>query len=274
MDRWRSAAWLGCAVALAAALSLHTPATAEAKFSGEGGASEAPPGITVTGIGFAPANADAVSRAVRDARQRAAAIAGALRLELGKPEAVELPELTQFGNPIACRGRGERAPGCRPPSQTAAAATVTFAIVGGASGEAATRTVAAYGAASAPVEPRNRSRSRSIKSAILAARREVTPEAAAAGWRNARIAAAAADLHLGAIVSVAEAIPFYYGTSFYDAALGSFGPGQFCGIVRRPVVRRDPETGAPRVVRRVPHRRCFAPSTYGIQFAVGYEASA
>lgn len=272
MGRRSATTGIGCAVALAAALSLHAPAV-EAKLSGEGGTSEARPGVTVTGIGFAPANVDAVSRAVHDARQRAAAIASALRLALGGVEAVELPELTQFGTPVACRGRGRRAPGCRPPAQAAAAATVTFAIVGGASGEESARTVTAYGTADASVEPRNGSRSRSIKRAILTARREVTPEAATAGRRNARIAAEAAGLRLGAIVSVAEAVPFYYGTSFYDVALGSFGPGQFCGIVRRPVVRRDPETGVARVVRRVPQRRCFAPTSYSLQFEVRYDAS-
>lgn len=269
----RAAARIGCGVALIAAMSLQGPATAEAKSSGEGMPSEDPAGISVTGIGFAPARTDAVDQAVRDARQRAAAIAVALELELGGVEAVELPQLTQFGSPVACRGRAQRAPGCRPPRQTAAAASLTFAIAGGASDEESARTVSAYGTASAPIAPRNRSRSRSIKRAILAARREVTSEAALSGRRSARVAASAAGLRLGAIVSVAEAVPFYYGSSFYDEALGSFGPGQFCGIVRRPVVRRDPETGAARVVRRVPHRRCFVPSSYDLQLEVRYEAS-
>jgi hypothetical protein len=269
----RAATKIGCGAALLTALSLQGPVTGEAKSSGEGRPPEDSAGISVTGIGFAPARTDAVDRAVRDARQRATAIASALELELGGVEAVELPQLTQFGSPVACRGRAERAPGCRPPRQTAAAASLTFAIVGGASDEGSARTVSAYGIASAVVKPRNRSRSRSIKGAILAARREVTTEAAVSGRRSARVAAAAAGLRLGTIVSVAEAVPFYYGSSFYDEALGSFGPGQFCGIVRRPVVRRDPETGAARVVRRVPHRRCFAPSSYDLQLKVRYEAS-
>ena len=273
MKGLRAATRIGCGVALLAALSLQVPTAAEGKFAGEGVPSDAPAGISVTGIGFAPARTDAVDRAVRDARQRAAAIAAALDLELGDVEAVEMPQLTQFGAPVACRGRGRQVPGCRPPRQTAAAASLTFAIAGGAGDEGSARTVSAYGTATAPIQPSNRSRSRSIKSAILAARREVTSAAAVSGRRSARVAAAAAGLRLGAIVSVAEAVPFYYGSSFYDEALGSFGPGEFCGIVRRPVVRRDPETGAARVVRRIPHRRCFVPASYDLQLEVRYEAS-
>jgi hypothetical protein len=269
----RVATRIGCVAALIAAMSLQGPAATVAKSSGLGMPSEDPAGISVTGIGFAPARTDAVARAVRDARQRAAAMAAALDLELGAVEAVELPRLTRFGSPVACRGRAERAPGCRPPRQTAAAASLTFAIAGGAAGEGSARTVSAYGVASAAVEPRSRSRSRSIKRAILAARREVTSEAALSGRSSAAAAAAAAGLRLGTIVSVAEAVPFYYGSAFYDEALGSFGPGQFCGIVRRPVVRRDPDAGAARVVRRIPHRRCFVPSSYDLQLEVRYEAS-
>ncbi|HET7574914.1 MAG TPA: hypothetical protein VFJ99_07345, partial [Solirubrobacterales bacterium] len=90
----------------------------------------------------------------------------------------------------------------------------------------------------------------------------------------ARLAARAAGLGLAALVSVSEAQPaFYYGPTFYETALGTFGPGRFCGIVRRPVLRRDPDTGAVRVVRRVPRRSCYSPASYGLRFAVSYEAS-
>lgn len=260
MERLRRARRTGCEVAVVALLALLLPAGAEAKLPAEAG-SEPPPGVTVTGIGFGPSQVDAVDRAVGDARRRGAAIARVLRLELGAVEKVELPELTQFGEPRRRR-----------PGPTVAAATVTFAIVGGATAVEG-RSVEAHGAASARVQPRNRSRSRSIKRAALATRRTLAPQAAAAAGRNARTAAAAAELGLGAVVSVEEATaPYYYGVGFYDAALGSFGPGRFCGIVLRPVVRRDPETGEEKVVRRVPHRRCFVPNPYSVRFSILYLA--
>jgi hypothetical protein len=269
MKRLGAARWIVCGVAAAALLSLLVPVNAGAKGPFESGDSEELPGVTVTGIGFAPAEAEAAERAVRDARQRATSIARVLGLELGDVEAVELPELTQFGFSRSCPGQGPR--GCRR-LPAAAAATVTYGIVGGGSGEGAARSIRAHGAASTAVESNDRSRNRSIRRAILAARREIAPRAAVAARRSVARAASAADLRLGAIVSVAEAEPYYYGTSFYDAALGSFGPGRFCGIVKRPIVRTDPETGVRKVVRRVRSRRCFVPSPYGVQFTVEYEA--
>lgn len=257
MERFGGARRIGIGAVLVL-LVLSVPATAAAKGPFESGDAEAPPGVTVTGIGFGPASGEALERAVRDARQRANLVAGPLGIELGEVEAVEMPRLAQFGS----RDR-------RP---VAAAATATFAIVGGASGEDSGRRVQAHGSASGRVVPRNRTRSRAIKRAILSTRRTVTPQAAADALRNARRAAAAADVGLGAIVSLRETPSVYYfGPVFYDTALGTFGTGRFCGIVRRPVVRPDPETGLPKVVRRVPYRRCVAPSTYTVDLEVTYE---
>jgi hypothetical protein len=269
MKRLGAARWIVCGVAMVALSSLLAPVSAGAKGSFEGGGSEAAPGVTVTGIGFAPAEAEAAERAVRDARQRATSIARALRLDLGDVEAVELPELTQFGFSRSCPGQGSR--GCRR-LPAAAAATVTYGIVGGGTGEGTARSIRAHGTASTAVESTDRSRNRSIRRALLTARREIAPRAALAARRSAARAANATDLQLGAIVSVEETLPYYYGTSFYDAALGSFGPGRFCGIVKRPILRRDPETGEREVVRRVRSRRCFVSSPYGVQLTVEYEA--
>lgn len=250
---------------------------------------DAPPGITITGLGFArltpprhagvrvmeraveAAHPVAVDRAVRDARRRSVAIARAAGVQVGQVEQVDLPELSQFGGRELCRGRD--GPGrCRVPTLTAAAATVTFAIVGGATGEEGSRGVHAHGTASAVVSPSDPRRNQPIRRALLVARRTVTPEAAAVARRNARTATHSAGLSLGPIVSIAEATPFYYGPSFYDAALGTFGPGRYCGLVNRPVVRPDPETGVPRVVRRVRQRRCIVQRTYSLQLDIAYEA--
>jgi hypothetical protein len=230
--------------------------------------SEPEPGIAVTGIGFArsrhnaaASDPTAVARAIGDARRRATAIAGALGLRVGRAEEVELRQLSQFG---------ERSP----PGIAGAAATVRFAIAGGAAGAEGLREVEAYGSASAPVRPADTERSRPIKRAVLAARRRATPEAAASARRNAVAAARSAGLALDGIVSIAEApAPYYgYGSSFYDPALGSFGPGRFCGFYRRAVIRPDPETGVPRVVRRVPRRSCNFQVRYGVTLEIAYLA--
>lgn len=270
MQRLGSLKQIACGVGVAMVLGLLIPAGAAAKVPVEDGPFEGPPGLTVTGIGFAPAASEAAAQAVRDARRRAGSIARALGLDLGGTEAVELPELTQFGVGRSCRGLEKRSVGCRR-APTAAAATVTYAIVGGAAGERV-RSIRSHGTATAGIRSDHRSRNRSLKQAVLATRSKLAPEAAVAARRSARVAADAAELQLGPIVSVAERSSVYCGSSFYDAALGSFGPGRFCGVVRVPVVRRDPETGVSKVVRRVPRRRCFVSSPYSVSFAIEYEA--
>jgi hypothetical protein len=232
------------------------------------GQSEAEPGISITGIGFArsgnrsdASDPDAVARAVRDARSRAGSIARALGLRVGEVEEVELRDLTQFGEH-------------RPPGIAGAAATVRFAIAGGATDVVGMREVEAYGAASVPVRPADRDRSRPIKRAVLAARRRVTPRAALSARGGAAAAARSAGLALAGIVSISEApAPFYgYPSSFYDVALGTFGPGRFCGFHRLAVIRPDPRTGVPRVVRRVPKRGCTFQTAYGLNLEIVYLA--
>jgi hypothetical protein len=58
----------------------------------------------------------------------------------------------------------------------------------------------------------------------------------------------------------------------YEPILGVFAAGTYCGTVRRAVVRRDPETGFPRVVRRRRVRRCFAPRTFQVSLEATYLA--
>jgi hypothetical protein len=271
---WR----FGLVAALAGVAALSgtalAPGGAEAKGLGGERDAEAAPGITVTGVGFGRRDGEATDRALADARRRAAAVAAVLDVAVGAPEAVETPGLTQFGDPRPCRANGHAAAVRCARATRAAAAIVTFAIAGGDTGAANGRAVAAEGIAASRVEPRDRDSSRSIKRALLTARRVVTPRAAADAARRARLAAGAADLRLGELVSVSETPPvFYYGPAFYETALGTFGPGRFCGIVRRPVVRRDPDSGIARVVRRAPQRSCYSPTSYSLRFSVSYEAS-
>ena len=278
----------GLAVSVVAMGLLIMPGTALAKFFP--GEEEPPPGVTISGAGFArvaaparlsdasiqraidAAEPTAGTRGVRDARQRATVIAEAVGVRLGQLTRVELEDtLAQFGQTRRhCRPPRRRArQRCRVPAFTAVAATVTFSIVGGAQGSGAPE-VEAYGAASAPVSPKKPRSDGSIRQTLGAARVAVTPKAAAAARRNVQIAAGAAGLAVGPIISLSEQRqPYPY---FYDAALGSFGPGQFCGVVRRPIFRRDPETGRPRLVRRVRNRACRFPRTLDLRLEAAYEA--
>jgi hypothetical protein len=261
---------------LIALLALSLPATAGAQPATPETA-DAPAGITVTGIGFAGTKAFAADHAIRDATDRAAMVAVALGVDIGTIESVEMPELTQFTrfSQNCKRGDDRQAKRCR---RKAAAAIVTFSIRGGAIGDVeAMRTVTADSSASAPVEPRDRLSDRWIKRAIVTAREDATKSAAEAAGQNARTAAAAADLKLGAIVSVAEAPPSdallpFLDLGFRDPLLGFFGPGTYCGTANRPILRRNPKTGKGEIVR-VKRRRCVIPSTYDTRVEVRYAVS-
>lgn len=261
---------------LIALLALPFPVAAGAQ-SATPGTADAPAGITVTGIGFAGTEASAADQAIRDATDRAATVAATFGVEIGTIERIEMPELTQFTrfSENCKRADNRRATVCR---RKAAAAIVTFGIRGGATGDVeAMRTVAAEATASVSVERRDRPSDKWIKRAIATAREEALKSATAAARQNARTAAAAADLKLGPIVSVAETAPSpsllpFLELGFRDPLLGFFGPGTYCGIVRRATLRRDPETGKRRIVR-VKRRRCVIPSAYETQMEVRYAVS-
>jgi uncharacterized protein YggE len=278
---------LAVGVAVVALVLLAAPARASAQFFPI--AEEAGPGITISGTGLArveaPARLSEVSiqravdsaatsasrGAVRDARRRAEGMAGAAGVELGALTEVALDDaFPQFGPPRNhCRPpRGGSRQRCRVPVFAASQATLTFSIVGGSESSEAGVTVEAYGSASIPVKPRDRRNNRSIRQAVLEARRAALPAAAAAARRNVGTAARSAGLELGRIVSLSEEQPFYP----YDVSLGSFGPGRFCGVVRRPVFRRDPDTGRFRVVGRTRRRRCNVPRAVTLRLETVYEA--
>lgn len=259
---------------LVALVALSLSATAGAR-SAE--AADAPAGITVTGIGFAGTEALAADQAIRDATDRAATVAVTLGVEIGTIESVEMPELTQFTrfSENCERVANRRAKLCR---RKAAAAIVTFGIRGGATGDVeAMRTVTADNTASVSIEERDRPSDKWIKRAIATAREEAMKSATVGARQNARTAAAAADLKLGPVLSVVETSPSpsllpFLDLGFRDPLLGFFGPGTYCGIVRRAILRRNPETGKRRLVR-VKRRRCVIPSDYETQMEVRYAVS-
>jgi hypothetical protein len=242
------------------------------------------PGITVGGAGLARVTAPArlseesiqeavdavrpraVARAVADARRRAEAIATAVGVSVGSAEAVELGAGFR-GRPPCRRSRRTHELRCVAPAFTAESVTVTFGIVGGAQSSDGAREISAPATGSAPAEPRRRT-SPAIRHALFAARFAATPEAARDARANVELAGQGAGLTLGPLFSIVEQQNPYG----YEPVLGTFAAGTYCGTIRRVFVRRDPETGARRVVRRARVRRCFAPRTFEVNLEATYLA--
>lgn len=242
------------------------------------------PGVTVSGAGLARVKAPAqlsedsvrqavdsarpraIARALADARRRAEALAAEVGISLGSVHAVELNPGFREREPCR-RSRRTHELHCVVPAFTSGSATVTFEIAGGADSSEGGRELSASGTGSIPVEAKRKT-SPAIRGALFAARFAATPEAARAALANVQLAAQGSGLSLGQPFSIVEqASP--YG---YDLVLGAFAPGTFCGTVRRGIVRRDPETGVPRLVGRRRVRRCYSPRTLQVTLEATYLA--
>ena len=241
------------------------------------------PGVTVSGAGLArvkappqldddsirqatsAARAKAISRAVADARRRADAIATAVGISLASTDAVELNAGFPERDPCR-RSRRTKEIRCVVPAFTSASATVTFAIAGGASSDEGARELSAAATGFAPVEAKRKT-SPAIRRALFRARLAATPDAAEAARANVELAAQGSGLALGQPFSIVE-----QASPYGDIFLGAFAPGVFCGTVSRPIVRRDPETRAPRLVGRRRVRRCFSPRTLQVTLEATYLA--
>ena len=153
---------------------------------------------------------------------------------------------------------------CSAPRMTAVTVSVTFATA---------QTSGAVATGRALVVPGHRDRARCSRRTGAAARRSCArrrprrtrprPAALAAAVRTARITAAAAGLPAGTLIAIAEVRRPYE-----DFSAGSFGPGRFCGLVRRAIVRRDPAHR--RVVREVRRRGCFFPRELSVGLRLTY----
>ena len=233
-------------------LAVPAPALAQGYYGPFPPAEDYGPGITVSGAGWAPlGHRDrATARAVGDARRRAEAIAAALGVSTGEARYIELN--TPFEPRPECGNRTTRR--CAP--LEAVSAVVTFAIQGGPASDEDAREVEGTGTAFSRTEV-ERKTSPAIRHAIRATRLAITPDAAEAARANAEAAAKASGIPLGPLFSVVEPSTAAFG---YDPLLGSFGPGQFCGTIRRVITRRDSD-GRFRIVGRKRVRRCYKPNS-------------
>jgi hypothetical protein len=209
----------------------------------------------------------AEARAVRGARGRAAALAARAGLTLGSIQAVRVsvPDAERFGGAVEycrrvrARGRTPRQR-CRVPAFATASIRVTFATTETTAVAPTGKAVVASASGSARVRARSRT-SPSIRAALVRAQLVADPIALGAARRSATSAARAADLPMGPLFALAEEPrqPFTQ-----DILSGTFGPGRFCGTIRRVRSEVDPATGRRRVVRGPRVRRCYVPGVSSI----------
>jgi uncharacterized protein YggE len=122
------------------------------------------------------------------------------------------------------------------------------------------KSVTATGTGSVKVKPANRHSNASIAAAEAAAQKAAVPLAIDDAKQNAQLYASAAGLTLGSIVAVTDVNPggpFY--PPFGDQG-GPFGPGKYCGTIRRPVKPIPPGPVSPRRLKFKKLHRCFVPS--------------
>jgi hypothetical protein len=114
-----------------------------------------------------------------------------------------------------------------------AVSLVAVAFAASASAASA-KTVTALGTAEVDVVAPLKKNSVTIKAAVDAARKKAGPKALAVATDRAATLAAASGMTLGALTAVAEQppTPFFYNGYGAD---GTFGPGKYCGTIRRPV---------------------------------------
>lgn len=135
------------------------------------------------------------------------------------------------------------------------------------------QTITATGVARAAIKPANRNSETSIREAVEAAERATLPQAVKEAREYAEQLAAASGLTLGRLLSIAQGpsspYPPFFGPS--GAGFTPFGPGRYCGTVRRPIFKRVKGTRRRKVVGFTKRRTCrvppFAISTVTVTFA-------
>ncbi len=130
----------------------------------------------------------------------------------------------------------------------------------------AERTVTANGAASVKPEPSDRRSNASIREAVAEARDAGVGRAMDRVRDRARRLAEEAGLPLGVVIAVSD-------FAFEDfESHGVFGPGQYCGKIRRPIIRR--QNGRRRVVGHRMRRICRVPQQVTTRVEMTFSATA
>ena len=162
------------------------------------------------------------------------------------------------------RAAGIAALGC---AATALAATPAAAQ---APAPPAPHTITVTGTAQVKPKPLNARNNESIKGAVAKARRAAIPLAIGNGKERAAELSELSGLPLGALIAISSGSnsgPFYPGPYFGED--GTFGPGKYCGTVRRPITRRD-GAGRRKVVGTRTSRQCRVPQYVVASVALVY----
>ncbi|MDQ6805941.1 MAG: hypothetical protein M3065_13460 [Actinomycetota bacterium] len=152
-----------------------------------------------------------------------------------------------------------------------ALAPVLAALTLAAPALADTKSVTATGTFQATVVPAGRHSNASIAAAVAAAQKRAVPGALSKARANAVLYAADAGLTLGSALSVSDAQNGVYGPFGPGAFIGPFGPGQYCGIERRPVLKKV--GGRVKVVRVRKFHSCYVPRFASATLTVTFSAS-
>ena len=135
---------------------------------------------------------------------------------------------------------------------------------------AASGTVTATGTGERAVHPKNRHDNASIVSAYDAARHAAIGGALKDAHTNALAYAKGVGLTLGSVVSVSDAEnSVFYGPGEF---VGPFGPNQFCGTLRRAILKKQ-KNGRRKVVGTKKVHRCIVPSFASVSLTVTYSAT-
>ncbi len=154
-----------------------------------------------------------------------------------------------------------------------AAVLATGALATGARAQApAPPTITASGTAQVEPKPQDRNDEASIRTAVDAANAKALPRAVADARRHAADLAAAAGLHLGALLSISDSptavLPYFI--SFQN---GTFGEGHFCGRIRNTKTVVGSNGVRRRVATKGTHKICRVPpyvvASVSLTFATG-----
>ena len=133
----------------------------------------------------------------------------------------------------------------------------------------AAKSVQVLGVGEADVKPSNRRSNASIQRAVDRAEAAALPRAFRAAGERAAELARLSGLTLGEIIAVSDVPASPYGP-FGFGFEGTFGPGRWCGTIRRSVLRRV--DGRRRRVTRT-RRVCHFPPEVYVSLTVTYAAS-
>lgn len=126
--------------------------------------------------------------------------------------------------------------------------------------------ISAIGSVAVRVPTDTRRTQTAISRAVAAANEQAVPRAVKAATQRARAMAVASGLRLGAIYGVA---PETSGSYAWSAEPGTFGPGRYCGRVRRFAGFRILSTGR-RARRYRRARSCRAPGEVIVSLTVTF----